>query len=481
MRGYGTVKMDYTASQTNGDDRTHFVQAKCGARRIRDYARVGQALSLQRVVIYSSAVLLSGFYYDYVIALWFFAAVVACEIYDAILLRYILRQDKQRPTNLRRAMLHVYIITFLSSVAIALFCVAIAIQQGTNGNHFLPLFLLVSASIFAAMNTHQFIPVLCLRLVIYVSAILFIPLRDVWVVRPPLSSEVWLNLFTVTFVLGFLIELARNFIQGYTAMLKNQRELQIEHKHALAASEAKTRFLATVSHELRTPLTSIKGALDILNSGAVSPLPENVTRLLEMAGRNSNRLNDLVVDLLLLQTSDAGMFSLDIERIDIADVARGAIDTFDGYANKLGINVTSDIPQGQFFVDGDTKRLDQVVTNLLSNAAKFSDAGDVVHVALSEQKGSLVLTVKDQGIGIPAGSEQKVFEEFGQIDNSDQRKFQGTGLGLAISKRIMKAHGGEITYTSVLGEGTEFRISLKASNAIRPSATRLISADELAA
>ena len=462
-RSIGHPRMEASGKDFAGNDIKLSNGVQSRIKRLKDYARVGQKLSLQRTIIYSLSVFLAGFYYDPTIAMSFFVAIIACEIYDVLLLRYILRAARDHSINIRNATFHVTSATALSAATISLFCVAIAIQQGVGGNHFLPLFLLVSASIFAAMNNHQFLPVLGLRLFIYVLAILYIPIRDVWIVRPPITSEIWLNLFTVLFVVGFILELARSFLTGYSALLKSRCALEIEHKHALAASEAKTRFLATVSHELRTPLTSIKGALDIINSGNSGEIPEKMTRLLEMAGRNSNRLNDLVVDLLLLQSSDAGKFSLDLTKTDLGNVVNDAVNSFHAYAQSAGVVVTSDINPHQFYVKGDKKRLDQVVTNLLSNAAKFSNSDGNIYVMLERDGDDVVLSVKDQGIGIPENSEDKVFEEFGQIDSSDQRRFQGTGLGLSVSKRIVEAHGGSIYYDSVLGSGSTFYVRLKSA------------------
>jgi signal transduction histidine kinase len=430
------------------------------AARLRDYARVGQKLSLQRMVIYTAAVLLAGFYYSSLIATFFFLIILIFEVYDGMVLRYIMQIKQNDTASARKALVHTYVVTALSSATISLFCISIAAQQGTGGNHFLPLFMLVSASIFAAMNNHQFLPVLGMRLAIYVGAILYIPIRDVWIAWPPINSEIWLNLFTVLFVLGFIFELARNFLTGYSALLRSRRALQVKHKHALAASEAKTRFLATVSHELRTPLTSIKGALDILNSGAAGEVPAKMSKLLDMAGRNSNRLSELVNDLLLIQSSDAGKLALDVSKVDLGEVVSAAVDNFHGYAQKLGVEVDSNVQGGKFYTKGDAKRLDQVIMNLLSNAAKFSDSGDVVTIRLNQSGADLVISVADTGIGIPPGSEAKIFADFGQIDNSDQRKFQGTGLGLAISKRIVSAHGGKIDYESRLGQGSTFRVTL---------------------
>ncbi|WP_245764270.1 sensor histidine kinase [Sulfitobacter marinus] len=432
-------------------------------KRLSDYAIVGQKLFWQRIIIYGAALGLAGFYYDHRVALFFLIAIGICEIYDTVLMRHILATAKSKTMKPRKLFYNLYAGTILSAITISSFCIAIAIQQGTGGGHFLPMFLLVSASIFATMNNHQFIPVLVSRLAIYVSALLYIAIRDVWIVRPPITSEIWLNLFTILFVLGFVLELARTFILGYSVLLKNRIALQIEHKNALAASEAKTRFLATVSHELRTPLTSIKGALDLIDVGSAGEVPPKMTRLLGIARSNSSRLIDLVGDLLLLQSSDAGKFTLNLEMVDMGSLVTANIHNFQPYAKTLNVEVDVDIPEGKFFVLGDKKRLGQVVMNLLSNAAKFSETGGVVRVALSTADENIVLSVADQGIGIPEGSETQIFEEFGQIDSSDQRKFQGTGLGLSISKRIVEGHGGSIEYDSELGTGTTFKVTLKSA------------------
>ncbi|MCR8827652.1 sensor histidine kinase [Pseudosulfitobacter koreensis] len=432
--------------------------------RLHDYAAIGQKLFVQRIVIYSAAMLLTGFYLDWATAVYFYAAIWLCEAFDALSLRSVLKRAALSPGEFRVEITRIYVVTFLGALTIALFSISIASLQGTDSGHFFPLFILVSASIFAAMNNHHFLKVLGLRLVIYVIAILYIPIRDVWIERPPLSSEIWMNLFTVLFVLGFIVELARNFLVGYSAQLEGRQALEAEHKRTLAAYEAKTRFLATVSHELRTPLTSIKGALDMINSGLVGEPPDKMKRLLDMAGRNSDRLADLVGDLLFLQSSDAGRLNLNIERVDLAVPARDAVEQTLPYAQRLGITIEIQAASGRFWINADKKRIEQVIANLLSNAAKFSRKGDNVVVSIDSTNAHVQLYVQDQGIGIPAGTGAKIFEEFFQIDAQDDRQFEGTGLGLSVSKRIVEAHGGTITYESEVGLGTTFCVELDAAD-----------------
>ncbi|MGJ8595347.1 sensor histidine kinase [Sulfitobacter sp.] len=445
-------------SSLMGDKTTNLWAMK---RRLKDYANVGRHLLLQRVVIYVSAILLSGAYYDPNTAAFFLVAVGMCETLDSYVFHLIVKRKTWTPKNIRNAIIAIHVGTLISSVTISAFCISIARQQGLGDGHFLPLFMLVSATIFAAMNNHQFLSVLCLRLSIYIIAILFIPIHDLWIVRPPISSKMWLNLFTIIFVLGFVMELGRNFLAGYSRDLRSREKLEHDHKLTKAALDAKTRFLATVNHELRTPLTSIKGAFDLINSGALGPPPQKMERLLEVASRNTNKLKDLVDDLLFLQTSDIGKIKFEFHNLDFIELVEDAIERFQPHAAKMEVTLHTKYMTDEYWVRADKKRIDQVIMNLLSNAAKFSKKDGAITVALETVENMVRLSVRDDGIGIQDGSDELVFAEFIQLDSGDGREYDGTGLGLSISKRIVEAHKGKIGYMSELGSGTEFYVELQ--------------------
>ena len=439
-------------------------------RRLRDYAKVGRMLLLQRIVIYSAAIFLAGAYYDWWIALIAYAFTLAAEIYDGATFRRILVTRQWTENAVGRSMRDIYIGTVISATVISAFAISFAILQGPETGHFMPLFMLFSAAVFAAINNHHFLPVLALRLAIYVAAILFIPIRDLWIVRPPLSSELWLHFFTVLFVLGFIVECSRSFLVGYSNYLRNLHNLEREHERTKAAYKTKTQFLSTVSHELRTPLTSIKGSLEIISSGILGQPPEKMAKPLDIATRNARRLADLVNDLLLLQKAEAGKIDYFFENADVGDLVQEVVERFRPFADRRNISITTDPEAAGHFARFDKVRLDQVITNLLSNATKFSYDDGEVRVMLSHHEGNVRISVADDGIGISDASRPKIFQEFSQVDSTNARQFEGTGLGLNISRRIVEAHGGVIDFTSKPGVGSTFFIDLPEEDAPAQSA-----------
>ncbi|QFS83758.1 Alkaline phosphatase synthesis sensor protein PhoR [Roseivivax sp. THAF40] len=429
-------------------------------RRLRDYAKVGRQLFLQRIIIYSFAITLAGAYYDWGVATLFYCLVGLVEVFDGRVFLSILRTRRWSSQSNKTAMLQIYAGTVLSALAIAGFSISLAILQGPWDGHFLAHFILFSAAVFACINNRHFLGVLAVRLAIYTAAILFIPLRDIWLVRPPLSSDIWLHFFTVLFVLGFIFECARSFLVGYSQYLVGRKALEDEHERTKAAYLAKSRFLSTVSHELRTPLTSIKGSLEIVNSGMLGEPPEKFKRPLDVAVRNSRRLADLVDDLLLLQKGEAGEIDYNFDIQDFGAAVCETIEAFRPYAERKGISLISDVRAGVNWARFDSKRIDQVIVNILSNAVKFSNESGAVTISMMTKGPFVRLSIKDDGIGIPEEAREKVFEEFQQINSSSTRAHEGTGLGMTISKQIMKAHQGSIDFESKLGSGTVFSIEL---------------------
>lgn len=234
-------------------------------------------------------------------------------------------------------------------------------------------------------------------------------------------------------------------------------------KQAEAASRAKSEFLSTVSHELRTPLTSIQGALDIVQMTAGDKMPEQTAQLLKIAANNTRRLKTLIDDLLDLQRMEQGLMEFQMETLDLVPVLKDSVIANKGYLDGYGVEAVIDLPSQPCTVTGDQKRLAQVMANLLSNAAKFSDHGKTVEIALRCGDGQVDILVRDHGVGIPPGCEEKVFGRFSQIDSAATRSRGGSGLGLNITQEILEAHQGSIRYESQLGKGTTFIVTLPAA------------------
>ncbi|WP_319823415.1 HAMP domain-containing sensor histidine kinase [Thalassovita sp.] len=429
-------------------------------RQLKDYMGATTGLLWQRQAIFLSATLLTAFYFEPMIAFVSYGAVLCSEIIDLITAKRIKAWKGNDENQAIRYLYWVLFNTVLSSVAICLFIIMVAMQQ-LDGGHFTPLFFLFAAALFAAMNNHQVLPALMVRLAIYAGTFTYIALMDILRYYPPIDSRAWLEFFTILFVMYFIIDISIQFLKLYRAGVRQLEELRREHERTLAALTVKSQFLSTVSHELRTPLTSIKGSLDLVNRGSLGEIPTQLAPVLDIAGKNSIRLANLIDDLLDLQKFEAGEMQFNFEPITVNALIKEAVDANSGFARSMGITVTPLLDAEDFVIDGDRSRLMQVLANLLSNAVKFSREGGRVDVRARATDDEVTISVTDYGVGIPAGSEERVFGQFSQVDSTDQRKVGGTGLGMNISQQIVNRHKGKLEYTSQLGEGTTFFLTLR--------------------
>lgn len=429
-------------------------------QNLRDYTAMSLALFWQRQAIFLAATVLTGFYFEPLNAILFYLAILLCELQDFLLARRAASLKPHQSKAILITFFWILVNTVLSAGAISIYAVSVALDQAVGG-HFTPLFFLFAAALFAAMNNHQLIWALALRLTIYGISFVIIVVRDLWVIQPPLSSELWLHFFTVLFVMYFLIDSSFVYLKLYRENLARLETLREEHERTKAAYLVKSQFLSTVSHELRTPLTSIKGSLDLINMGALGPVPEDMKQLLDTAGRNSERLRKLIDDVLDLQKIEAGEMRFDFEVLDVQSFLEEAIAANSGMANAHDIQLAPAFAdQPPAFVKVDEARLMQVVSNVISNAVKFSTAGDTVTVGYVAGDGTTSIFVKDEGVGIPDDAQEIVFGRFSQLDSSDRRQAGGTGLGMNISREIVENFDGKIDYVSKLGEGTTFFIEL---------------------
>jgi signal transduction histidine kinase len=228
------------------------------------------------------------------------------------------------------------------------------------------------------------------------------------------------------------------------------------------ADTAKSEFIATVSHELRTPLTSIKGALGLMQSGVFDKSPDKLPEIIGMAYKNAERLSQLIDDILDIERLNVGKMTFRMESVDVSSLLEEAALSVESYGSQYGVTFLCAGTDEPLLVNGDHHRLIQVMANLLSNAAKFSHRDGQVDLSVTRHDGSIRVSVQDYGIGIPESARTSIFDNFTQVDSSDQRSKGGSGLGLGIAKKIVEAHDGQINFTSEIDKGTTFYFDLTA-------------------
>jgi PAS domain S-box-containing protein len=233
----------------------------------------------------------------------------------------------------------------------------------------------------------------------------------------------------------------------------------VTHRHEV--DRMKDEFVSVVSHELRTPLTSIRGSLGLLAGGAAGELPEQGRRMVDIAVENTDRLIRLINDILDIERIQSGAVVLHRQHCQAAELIAESLRVVVPLAREAGVEVGLAKVEG--VVDGDRDRLVQTLTNLVSNAVKFSPRGGIVTLAARNVGADVLFTVSDEGRGIPADRLESIFGRFQQVDASDSRTKGGTGLGLAITRSIVEQHGGRIWAESTLGEGSTFSFTIPAA------------------
>ncbi len=247
--------------------------------------------------------------------------------------------------------------------------------------------------------------------------------------------------------------------QNITARKLSERALRDAKDEAEAANVAKSAFLATMSHEIRTPLNGVLGMAQAMAADALSDLQRNRLDVIRQSGES---LLAILNDMLDISKIEAGKLEIEEIEFDLDEIARGAHATFTALANKKGLSFNLDVAQARGLYLGDPTRIRQVLYNLISNALKFTEYGEIRVIAMHDGR-ELTLTVSDTGIGMSPAVRETLFQKFSQADASTTRRYGGTGLGLAICKQLADLIGGEVGVTSAEGEGSTFtfRIPLR--------------------
>ena len=276
------------------------------------------------------------------------------------------------------------------------------------------------------------------------------------------NQRIAANLFSFKYL---LIYFALIGTAGFSFLLLQHRQailIQGINRELEEASRHKSQFLANMSHELRTPLNAVLGYTELILDSVYGELPEKARSVLDRIQRNGRHLLGLINEVLDLSKIEAGQLVLTLSDYSLKAVVESVYTTVEPLAKEKGLafkaEISPDLPTGR----GDERQLTQVLLNLVGNAIKFTDTGEVV-IKASNVNGSFEVAVRDTGPGISAADQAKLFQEFQQADNSITRKKGGTGLGLAISKRIIEMHGGRLGVKSRPGHGSTFAFTLPVS------------------
>jgi signal transduction histidine kinase len=237
----------------------------------------------------------------------------------------------------------------------------------------------------------------------------------------------------------------------------------------LELDRMKSEFVALVSHELRAPLTSIKGSLEMLRDGLAGEVSARALEMVRVAHRNSERLGRLINDILDLEKLESEGMEFRMHRQELLPLLRTAVESSQGMAETLGVGLQIGTAEGcRVDVDGD--RLLQVLTNLISNALRYSPQGETVVVSsVRRHDGGVRVSVIDHGPGVPEELQPRIFRKFAQARGSGERKRGGTGLGLAITKAFVEKMGGQVGFASTPGQGSTFYVDLPDGDTRRSS------------
>jgi len=236
-------------------------------------------------------------------------------------------------------------------------------------------------------------------------------------------------------------------------------ELDAQKNQVESANKLKSEFLSNMSHELRTPLNSIMALSRVLITQSKDKLSEEENGYLEIVERNGKRLLSLINDILDLSKIEAGRMDVLPEFISVASLLQIVKENMQTLCEQKGLTLTLSVPKNLPKVENDESKLHQILTNIVGNAVKFTEKGGV-DISVEHDEGSVIIEVKDSGIGISEAIIPHIFEEFRQADGTSSRQYEGTGLGLAIAKKIAQMLGGDIMVTSVLGKGSIFTLTI---------------------
>jgi signal transduction histidine kinase len=241
---------------------------------------------------------------------------------------------------------------------------------------------------------------------------------------------------------------------------RSQTKIEQQNIQLKKADRIKTDFLNVTSHELRTPMSSIKGYTQMISKQILGQINDEQKKALDVILRNTNRLDDLIQDILDVSRLESGTMKFEVVQTDVKNMILETVETIKPFANIKNIEITTKFKDNLPKLNIDKERIKQVLTNILNNAIKFSTDGSAINIFTTNEEESILFEIQDFGRGIPRNELKKVFNIFYQVDSGEDRKYGGVGLGLAISRGIVLTHGGKIWVKSKMNEGSTFSFTV---------------------
>jgi len=259
-----------------------------------------------------------------------------------------------------------------------------------------------------------------------------------------------------------VVDILQTFAAQSAVAIQNARlfrEIEQKSRELQIASQHKSQFLANMSHELRTPLNAILGYTELIVDGIYGNVPEKIQEVLDRVQKSGRHLLGLINDVLDLSRIEAGELSLTLSDYSFQDAVQSVVSAVESLAKEKGLRLSVDVAAKLPVGRADERRIVQVLLNLVGNAIKFTEEGEIA-IRVRRDGEAFIVSVSDTGTGIPANQHDRIFEEFQQVDDSSTRAKGGSGLGLAIAKKIVELHGGRIWVESVIGQGSTFTFSI---------------------
>ncbi len=250
---------------------------------------------------------------------------------------------------------------------------------------------------------------------------------------------------------------------GILARMDDQAPVSV-----LAAQRMQGNLISMISHELRTPLNTISGFLEIVLDGQVGPLNERQQEFLGYVRTGAQQLTTLVEDILFISKADAGQFLLRLGPVEIPVLVESVLTALHGAAERAGVRLEADVAPGLPTIEADGLRVQQVLSNLVNNAIKFTNRGGVARITVRQDGDAILFQVSDTGRGIASRDLKRIFERFYQSDNAGEAQTGGHGLGLAIARLIVEQHHGHIWVESALRRGSTFSFTIPVAPLVQP-------------